>query len=78
MVWYERLNKDGKLDHTRGKREVSQQCSRVDKRRWIWPLLETLTVHVTVTWAQTCVDGEICGSCLLIVAVLSKRNKVIN
>lgn len=62
-----------------GKREVLKQCSKVDKRRWIWPSLETLTVHVvTVIWVQTCVDGQICESSLLIVAVLIKRSKAIS
>lgn len=59
-------------------RELLKQCSGVDERKWIWPLLGTLTVNVaTVIWAQICewadmVEGD-CESALDCFCFLCKR-----
>lgn len=59
-------------------RELLKQCSGVDERKWIWPLLGTLTVNMaTVIWAQICewadmVEGD-CESALLIVSLFSVK-----
>lgn len=59
--------------------EMSKHCSRIAKRGWIWPLLETLTVNIVIIMCiETFVVGQIRQSSLLIVAVFSKRSEIIS